>query len=192
MLLKRSCLLACLGLLAGWVNADAINIELSNKSAHLVYASELYGSQYGPIDMEFSGYFDEDNNNMLTAGLLVRNDSLDNPVVISIGTRAYYADAGNAPGQTRAKAAALTIGGELLYFPNNLKGFGFGAKVFIAPRVVTFLDAQGFIEYGARAEYEITKQSSIYLGYSKVSIDLKTGSKTEIKQGFYVGIGMRF
>jgi len=190
--LPRILMLLSLLLPFSLTHADAFNVELSSKSARLAYASELYGSQYGPMDMEFSGYFDENDNSMLTAGLLVRNDALDSPLVISIGTRLYYADTGNKDGQIKASAAALTIGGELLYFPNNLKGFGFGAHIFIAPRVVTFLDAEGFMEYGMRGEYEITKQSSIYLGYSKTKISLKDNTSTKIDQGFFVGIGMRF
>lgn len=172
--------------------ADAINVELSGKSARFVYASELYGSQYGPMDMEFSGFFNEDNDSMFTAGFLVRNDTLDSPLVISIGTRIYYADAGNAPGATNVKVAALTIGGEIIYIPANLKGFGFGAHVFIAPEIVTFMDADGFMEYGARIEYEITKQSSIYLGYAKTRIDLQTGGSVSLQGDVFVGIGMRF
>lgn len=172
--------------------ADSINVELSGKSARFVYASELYGSQYGPMDMEFSGFFNEDNDSMFTAGFLIRNDTLDSPLVISIGTRIYYADAGNAPGSTNVKVAALTIGGEILYLPAKLRGFGFGAFLFIAPEIVTFMDADGFMEYGARIEYEITKQSSIYFGYSKAKIDLETGGSENLQGEAYIGIGMRF
>ncbi len=190
--LMRILMLLSLLLPFSLVHADAVNVELSSKSARLMYASELYGSQYGPIDMEFSGYFDENDNSMLTVGLLVRNDALDSPLVVSIGTRLYYADTGSKAGQTKASVGALTIGGELLYFPNDFRGFGFGAYLFIAPRIVTFMDADGFMEYGLRGEYEITKQSSIYLGYSKTKINLKNNLTTEIDQGFFVGIGMRF
>ncbi len=172
--------------------ADSINVELSGKSARFVYASELSGSQYGPMDMEFSGFFNEDNDSMFTAGFLIRNDTLDSPLVISIGTRAYYADAGNAPGATNVKVAALTIGGEILYIPANLKGIGFGVHLFIAPEIVTFMDADGFMEYGGRIEYEITKQSSIYFGYSKAKIDLEVGGSATLQGEVYVGIGMRF
>lgn len=172
--------------------ADSINVELSGKSARFAYASELSGSQYGPMDMEFSGFFNEDNDSMFTAGFLIRNDTLDSPLVISIGTRAYYADAGNAPGATNVKVAALTIGGEIIYIPANLKGIGFGAHLFVAPEIVTFMDADGFMEYGARIEYEITRQSRIYVGYSKAKIDLQTGGSVTLQGEVYVGIGMRF
>lgn len=193
MSVKRVILLLCV-LLAGptVANADAFNLELSNASARFIYATEMYGSQYGPMDMEFGAYFDENKDKMLTVGLLVRNDTLDSPLVISIGTRFYYASAGNAPGETQHNVAALTIGGELLYFPKNLKGIGFGAFAFAAPSVVAFLDADGFREYGARVEYEITKQASIYGGYAEAKADIKDGTTATIKQGLFVGLGMRF
>lgn len=193
MFMKRAVLLLCL-LLVGptVVYADGFNVELSNSSARFIYATEMYGSQYGPMDMEFGAYFDENKDKMLTVGLLVRNDTLDSPLVISIGTRFYYASAGNAPGETQSNIAALTIGGELLYFPKNLKGIGFGAFAFAAPSVVAFMDAEGFREYGARLEYEITKQASIYGGFAEAKADLKNGMTATIKQGFFVGLGMRF
>lgn len=192
MLLKRLLIVLSLVMVLPRVHADSLNVELSSESARLIYATELYGSQYGPIDLEFGGFFDQNDDFMVTAGLLVRNDTLDSPLVISIGTKLYYGDAGNAPGQTQADIGALTIGGELLYFPKHMNGIGFGAFVYVAPKIVSFMDADGFIEYGARAEYEITKQASFYVGYANAEANLKNGGDVEIEQGFFIGIGMRF
>ena len=80
--------------------ADMFNIQLSNDSGRFTYATEVFGGQYGPVDLETSLYFNQDNDKMADVGLMVRNDTLDNPLVISIGSRVYYGDGGNGEGQT--------------------------------------------------------------------------------------------
>ena len=108
--------------------ADMFNIQLSNDSGRFTYATEVFGGQYGPVDLETSLYFNQDNDKMADVGLMVRNDTLDNPLVISIGSRVYYGDVGNGEGQTHATFAAIAIGGELLFIPGNLGGLGLGGR----------------------------------------------------------------
>lgn len=175
------------------VNADSFNVQLSDDSARFVYATEVFGGQYGPVDFETGIFFNEEDDVMVHLGLLVRNDTLDNPIVISIGSRLYYADAGNAANQTDSTIAAITIGGELLFIPDTLGGLGFGIYYFVAPSIVSFLDADGFTEYGARIDYAITEQASIYLGYQKIEAELEIdGSDLKIHSGSFFGIGLRF
>ena len=172
--------------------ADSFNVNLGDNSVRFLYATEMFGGTYGPIDFEVGLYFNEDDDVMGHMGFMVRNDTLDNPLVISLGTRLYYADAGNAPSQTQADVGAIAIGGELLIIPDNLSGLGFGFYYYTAPSVVSFMDADRFTEYGVSLKYEITQQSSISIGYQKVEADLDNGSTVEIEDGAYFSIGLRF
>ena len=174
------------------VFADMFNIQLSDKSGRFIYATELFGGQYGPVDLEMGLFFNQDDDKMVHIGMMVRNDTLDNPLVISIGARAYYADAGNAEGLTQADIGALAIGGELLFIPQNLGGLGFGFHYFIAPSVVSFMDADSFTEYGVRLDYEITRQASAYIGYQKIETELTNSTTLEIDSSVFFGIGLRF
>ena len=192
----RRLALLCLGLLviAGPVRAEsAFGIHLSDESARFVYATEIFGGQHGPVDMEFGLFFNEDDDTMGHIGLLVRNDTLESPLVISIGTRAYYADAGNAVGgPPPSKIGAITIGGELLFIPDDWGGLGFGMHYFVAPSIVSFEDADGFTEYGVRLNYEITRQTNLFIGYEKIEADLDDGSTLEIESSIVFGINLRF
>jgi hypothetical protein len=183
---------AVLFLFAHTAYADMFDIQLSNNSGRFSYATEVFGGQYGPVDLEMGLFFNQDSDKMAHIGMMVRNDTLDNPLVISIGTRLYYADAGNAPGETHAKFAAIAIGGELLFIPDNLGGLGLGLYYYVAPSVVSFMDADGFNEYGIRINYEITKQANVSLGYQKIKADLTTGSSLSIDSSVFFGIGLRF
>lgn len=172
--------------------ADMLNIQLSNNSGRFNYSTEIFGGQYGPIDLESGLYFNQNSDKMVHLGLMVRNDTLDNPLVISVGARTYLGDVGHGTGQVRAKFAAIAVGGEILVIPNNLGGLGFGAYYYLAPSVVTFMDANGFDEYGVRLNYEITKQADVSLGYRKISIDLNNSTSQTVDSSVYFGIGLRF
>jgi len=176
-----------------WAHADTLNIQLSNESARFMYASEVFGGQFGPTDLEVGGYFNEDDDSLLHLGLLVRNDSLDNPLVISIGARVYYGDVGNAPpNPTPTDAAVIALGGELLYIPDNLGGLGLGAYYFVAPSVVSFMDADGFTELGLYVDYAITEQASVYVGYRNIEVKLDTGLDIEVDSSLIYGLVLRF
>lgn len=177
----------------GWANADALNIQLSNQSARFIYAAEVFGGQFGPTDLEVAGYFNEDDDTVVHVGLLVRNDSLDNPLVISIGARAYYGDVGNAqPNPTPINGAVIALGGELLFIPQSFNGLGVGAYAFVAPSVLSFMDADGFAEYGFIVDYAITEQSSFYVGYRNIEFQRDNNPNIEVDSSFIYGLVLRF
>ena len=182
---------AVLFLFAHTAYADMLNIQLSDTSGRFSYSTEVFGGQYGPIDLETGLFFNQDSDKIFHIGMMVRNDTLDNPLVISIGARAYYGDAGHAAGQIHAKFAAIAIGGELLFIPGNLGGLGLGFHYFVAPSVVSFMDASGFTEYGVRINYSITKQADVSLGYQKIKAETN-GSTLDIDSSVFFGIGLRF
>ena len=175
-----------------WAYADDLDIQLSNDSARFTYAAEVFGGQFGPTDLEVGGYFNEDKDNLFHLGLLVRNDTLDNPLIIGIGTRLYYADVGNHPGQTPATAAVISIGGELLYVPDAFNGFGVGFYYYVAPSVTSFQDADGFTEFGGIVNYAITEQASFYIGYRNIELDIENATNIEVDSGFIFGFNLRF
>ncbi len=129
---------------------------------------------------------------MLHLGMMVRNDTLNNPFVISIGARAYYGDVGHKVSEPNSSFAAISVGGELLFIPDSLGGLGFGAYYFYAPPVVTYKDADNFREYGVSLNYEITQQATISIGYQKIKVELNNGIDLEVASNAFFGIGLRF
>jgi len=188
--LVSSLLLLCLTINIAW--ADMFNVRLSSSSGRFDYSREMFGGQYGPVDMELGLYYNEDDDTLVHVGLMVRNDTLDNPLVISVGARAYYGDVGNAAGQPNSNIGAIAVGGELLFIPDNLGGLGLGIHYYVAPSIVSFMDADGFTEYGVKLDYALTKQASIYIGYQKIETDLETGPTLKIDSSSFFGIRLRF
>ena len=176
---------------AGVTSAQGLSVQLGSASARFFFSTEMWGQQAGPLDLEVGAMYKNNGDYMLSAGLLVRNDNLDSPVIISVGTRAYYADT-STPTKLY-QVMALSIGGELLYIPDSWNGVGVGFHYFTAPNVVSFLDAETLSEYGARLDYQLTPQASIFLGYDNVSFAAKsTGVSVTVASEAYIGVGMRF
>jgi hypothetical protein len=172
--------------------SQALDIRLGDNSARFMYATEVFGGSFGPASMEFGVFFNEDNDSLFHAGFFIESESLDNPFSIAIGTRAYYGDAGNAPGETQTDVGAIAIGGEFTFTPKNFAGFGFAANYYVAPSVLSFMDADRFVEYGARIEFSITDAAKLLLGYRNIEADREDGSTVEIDSGLIFGIGLRF
>jgi len=176
------------------VSAQGLAVQINNDSARFTYSTEAWGQQYGQLDLEGGFLYTQSDDYMFNIGLMVRNDSLDSPIIVSIGTRMYYARVtGPAPALTNYSVAAVTIGVDALVIPDNLGGVGFGAHYFTGPSVVSFGDAEGFTEYGVRVTYQITPQANIYLGYQDIETKIKNqGIDVTISRGSLFGLDLRF
>ena len=178
-------------LLSVAAKADGLVAELANDSARVLYSTQLWGQEAGPLEIEMGFLFNEDDNYLYNLGVMVRNDNLDSPVIISIGGRGYAAKAGHSSGDV--DIVALALGGDVLLVPDTLGGLGLGFHFFGAPSVVTGGDAEGLMEYGARLDYQVTPQANVYWGYQKIIADIEnTSEDATINSGFQIGVGIRF
>ena len=174
--------------------SQALDIRLGNNSARFIYATEVFGGSFGATNLDLGLFFNEHDDYLLHVGMFIASESLENPFTISLGFRGYYADAGNNPDPSipQTDVAALAIGGDLVFTPKNFGGFGFAVNYYLAPSVLSFMDADRFVEYGARMEFSITEQTKLLLGYRNIEVDRTDGVNVEIDSSFIFGIGLRF
>lgn len=196
-ILLRVIQLIAVFVISGTAQAESVIAQLSDNTARFFYSSQMWGQQAGPIEMEIGAMFTEDkitqeDTTMGTLGLMVRNDSMDSPIIISIGGRGYYADVNNR--YANIQVSGLALGGEVLIVPDTLGGLGVGFGLFIAPSVVSGLDAEGLYEYNVKLDFQITPQASIFAGYEKIVADLKEVNARDVTilSGFFVGVGLRY
>jgi hypothetical protein len=182
---------------AGTVQAEAetqaLDIRLGDNSARFMYSSDVLGGSFGAANLDFGIYFDDDNDTLGNIGMFIKSESLENPFSISLGFRGYYGDVGKQPDQIPTQAAALAIGGELVFVPKNFGGFGFAVTYYIAPSVLSFMDIDRLTEFGARLEFSVTEQTKLILGYQDIEVDRADGGTViDVTSGFIFGIGLRF
>lgn len=190
MIVRATLLLASL-FLAGAVQAQTLKIQLGSDMARLIYATESLGQNFGRLEIE-GGYLYADSNAvnssdfLLHLGAQVRGESLDVPLIVAIGARAYYGEASNFD------IAGLGISGEALLMPDSWNGFGIGAFVFVSPSVVAFQDAEGLDEYGLTLNFQITSQATVVAGIQKIEADIENVGNRTIDDSAFIGIEMRF
>lgn len=192
MLIRKIVAAICLLLASQIASADSFNIQLSDSSARFLYAAEVFGGQFGPTDFEVGAYFNDTDDTVAHASLVLRSDAIDNPIIAAIGGRFYYGDVGNAPGQTQADVAALAFGVSVSFKPEGFYGAGLTVHYFASPAVTSYMDADSFREYGVALDISITEQVGFYLGYRNIATDLDTGTRIEIDNSFMYGFLFRF
>ena len=166
--------------------SEEIKIRLGNQSARFMYMTEAFGQDFGRLELEAGFLYNENNDNMVNVGLLVRGESVSVPLIVALGARAYYAKYGSY------SLGAIAIGGDLLLQPESWSGFGLGAYYYTAPGVVSFLDAKDLSEYGIYASYQITPQATLALGYQQIDVDINNLGGRVFDKGGYFSLNINF
>ncbi len=172
--------------------ADSMTAQLSNDSARFRYNMSGLGQSFGNLESSIGFLYtdnsDSKNSYLLDVGAFVRGESVEAPIIVSIGGRLY---GGKAQDYT---VYAVGLGGDVLMLPEAWGGFGMGAFFMIAPGVVSFGDADGLLDYGASLIFEVSPQATVLLGYQKVEADIKaTGVGTiSIDNGAFFGVHVKF
>lgn len=183
----RIILLAATLLMSSVSTAEEINIQLSSNTARFMYLTEAFGQNFGRLELETGFLYNDNGDNLLNVGMLVRGESVSVPLIVSMGARAYYAELASS-----TSVAAIAIGGDLLLAPESWGGLGIGAFYFTAPGVVSFLDAEDLTEYGVYMNFQITSQASISGGYKRIKTAITNSVDIDIEDGAYFGLTLNF
>ena len=170
--------------------ADAVDINLNDSSAQLQYKAALGGTNLGKSEFDMGAIYNQKNNLLGEAGLLVKDDVGGNApgVSVGVGLKALSARIATA----NANASALALGGMVRYSPLAERRLGFVGQLYLSPSIVTFGGANSYMDTGARVEYEVIPQAVVYLGYRKISFNLKNAGNTTFDEGVNIGMRMMF
>jgi hypothetical protein len=165
------------------VVAGTLDINLSNDTIEAKYDSPA-----GAADWTFGGLYNRDEKNYaLNIGLLAIGDSGAGGSRIEggVGGKVYTVHVPDSD------VVALALGGQVRWFPGN-RSFAIGGYAFYAPKVVTFIDGRSFYDSGLRAEVEVIRNSSVYLGYRWTKVELDNGTSAYIDRGGFAGLMVKF
>ena len=170
--------------------ADNLKVMLGSDMARVMYASESLGQSLGRVELEGGYLYSEQNSDtsdyLAHVGFQVRGESLDAPLVVTVGARLYL---GSAADQS---VGGLGIGGDLLMAPDGWNGFGVGGFLYYVPDVVAFSDAEGLLEYGVTANFQVSSQATVNLGWQNIEVDLKNRPNRTIDDGIFLGVNLAF
>ena len=171
-------------------SAAEFNIQLGSDTARFMYLTEAFGQDFGRLELEAGFLYHENGDSLVNAGLLVRGESVSVPLIVSIGGRAYYSQVTTPTGDY--DIGAITIGGDLLLSPESWGGFGLGGFFYTAPGVVAFGDADGLTELGVYANFQVTPQARMAIGYKEITASIENAGDYEIDKGAYFGLNLSF
>ena len=162
-------------------NAKGLDIFLNNNTASAEYLTNMGGADVG-----FGMLFNTNSDWIAHGSMMVfgREYNRSNKIEGGLGGRAYLANIGGST------VAALGLGWQVTFFPKSSK-FGFGGYGYYAPQIVAS-GANGLIEYGLRAEFQMMETASIYLGVHHVDIDTTSSGNRVVDDGVHVGVNIRF
>ena len=173
--------------------ADALDINLSNDAAQFQYIASMGHVGQGKSEVHMGFLYNNSNNVLGDVGLLVENNG-GNAAIASFGVGVKVV-AGTI---AKKNTVALALGGQVRLTPTDDKKFGIIGQIYFAPDVVTFGDADRYVETGVRMEYEIMPQAAAYLGYRKIKFNvnvLPSPAPTEgkvVDEGVHVGVRIAF
>lgn len=171
-------------------SADTLDIGLSNTTAQFKYgvASGLAGKSEMYAELMYN-----DKNSMIGGvGLLVANDEMNVPgLTIGVGGKAVVALIKETP--VRNKASAIALGAQVRYELPAERRLAFAGELYLAPKIITYGDADRYQQYGARAEFSISPQVQVYGGYRKTWFVLKnTSTEAVLINGPHIGVQLSF
>ena len=173
--------------------ADTVDINLRDTSAQFQYISSLGRDPLGKTQFHAGALYVNKDNILGDFGLLVRDELGDNAPGFSVGVGIKGVVAKVTGNSTKVSdASALSLGAMLRYSPPATQRLGIVGEIYASPNIVTFGDADRYVETNARLEYEIIPQAVAYIGYRKIGFGLKTLPTAILDEGGFLGVRIWF
>ncbi|HLP97050.1 MAG TPA: YfaZ family outer membrane protein [Sideroxyarcus sp.] len=170
--------------------ADTLDIGLSNTTAQLKYG--VPGSLAGKSEMYAELVYNDANSLIGGVGLLVANDEISVPgLTIGLGAKVVAATIKTLP--KRKNASALAVGAQVRYELPAERRVAFAGELYLAPKIISFGDADRYQQFGARAEFSISPQMQVYAGYRKIWFNLNSiATDAVLINGPHLGVQLSF
>ena len=168
--------------------ADTFDLNLNDSSVQLQYGASMGKDTLGRSELHLGYLYNNDKNSFLELGFRVKDELGSNApgVTVGFGLKGLYARSQNY------NASAMAIGGLVRYAPFKNTRFGIGGQVYLSPNIVTFGDADRYIETGVKLDYEVIPQAVVYLGYRKIEFKLSSDTDATFDEGAVIGLSMSF
>ncbi|MEO8331271.1 MAG: YfaZ family outer membrane protein [Gallionella sp.] len=168
--------------------ADAVDINFRDSSAQFQYRASMGRDTLGRAELHMGYLYTNKNNSFGDLGILVQDEMGKNApgVTVGVGMKGLIAKSQNN------NASALAIGGLVRFAPLSDSRFGITGQLYLSPNIVTFGDADRYIETGVKLDYEVIPQADVYVGYRKIKFNLKSSGDVTLDEGVHVGVKISF
>ena len=173
--------------------ADTVDINLRDTSAQFQYISSLGRDPLGKTKFHAGVLYVNRNNMLGDFGLVVQDELGDNAPGFSVGVGIKGVVAKVTGDSTIVSStSAMALGGLVRYSPPAIQRLGIVGEVYLSPNIVTFGDANRYIESNVRAEYEVIPQAVAYVGYRRIEFGINNRPNEILDEGVNLGVRISF
>ncbi|MFW2373886.1 MAG: YfaZ family outer membrane protein [Gammaproteobacteria bacterium] len=189
-MLNRIFAILAMAVIFNQVQAKGLDLRLADEAAELIFLAETSTFGYGGADMGFGFFFNEADDVMFSASMMVSGHGAGNnrALKFGVGVKLLGADL-DVPDMT---ASALALGGQIRYVIPSTTPVALLAEGFISPDITSFNDAEQYLEYRFALELEVTPSARAYIGYRKIEIDLGGARDYEMDDDVHLGVRLAF
>jgi len=188
-MIKRFAWVVGLILVTTSVQADGLDISLSDESANVVYLTDSGSFGYGGADVGFGLFFNDDDDVVGHANFLVTgNPQSGRNFQFGVGAKGYLGTLDDAD----EDVAAVGIGGVVRYVIPAQTPMGLALEAYVAPGITSFSDTDSLTEVMARFEVEIMPSTRGYVGYRLLEPDMDDAGDVEIDDNLHFGVRFTF
>ncbi len=173
--------------------ADTVDINLRDTSAQFQYISSLGRDPLGNTKFHAGVLYVNRDNMLGDFGLVVQDQLGDNAPGFSVGVgiKGVVAKV-TGGGAIVSNTSAMALGGLVRYSPPATQRLGIVGEVYVSPNIVTFGDADRYIETNVRVEYEVIPQAVAYVGYRRIEFGINNRPNETLDEGVNLGVRISF
>ena len=170
------------------VLADTVDLNLRDSAVQLQYIAPLGRDTLGSTDLHAGVLYTDHNGRYGDFGILVKGPVGDRAsgVTAGVGLKGVMAEVNDF------NAAALALGGQMRFSLPATARLGIVGELYFSPNIVTYRDAERFVQADARLEYELIPQASAYIGYRRITFSLANKTEAVLDTGFNAGVRISF
>lgn len=188
-MIKRCAWAVGLALFSAGVQADGLDISLSDETANVVYLTDSGSFGYGGADVGFGALWNENDDVVGHANILVTgNPQSGNNFQLGVGAKGYLGTLDDAD----EDVAAIGIGGIIRYVIPAQTPMGLALEGYWAPDITSFSDTESLREVMARFELEVMPSARGYIGYRLLEPEMENAGDVEVDDEIHLGIRFTF
>jgi len=176
------------------VLAGAIDFSLGRDMAEITFLTQTSSFGYGGADIGFGALFNQYNDVVVNASILVSGSSTGDVkgLHLGVGAKAYAGTLDGSSGNLNVDGGAIAIGGRIRYvFPSSMPVAVLG-EVFYAPEVTSISGFDGLMEYRLGLELEVTPSARAYIGYRKLEVTYNNDVDYDVDDEAHIGVRFEF
>lgn len=186
---RRLIYAVCVFCLAQAAVAQDLDINLNGNAVQFQYGSPIAGhARINSSELNASALFTTNDSYIFGAGVKLQGQAGSGSPGLQVGMGAKLFG-----GSVKSKGMmALALDGAVRYSPPPVPRVGIGAELYYAPGILSFIEANSFLQAVLRLEYEVLPDSYVYVGVRTIRVDVNGRASKTVDSGGLVGLQLHF